>query len=123
MLGPLRVGPLFQDRGSRRLECVPRSPPLSGITVWSLVGDEQAYLKVWLERCAQESLSGVLVEAGPRLASALLAAGAADYLYAFVAPRTGDPESPSWYEGASLPAGRLRTSPSGEDALYQGYLG
>lgn len=94
-----------------------------GITVWSLVGDEQAYLKVWLERCAQESLSGVLVEAGPRLASALLAAGAADYLYAFVAPRTGDPEAPSWYEGASLPAGRLRTSPSGEDALYQGYLG
>ena len=64
----------------------------------------------------------MLVEAGPRLASSLLATAAADYLYAFVAPRTGDPEAPSWHEGVTLPPGGLRTSLVGADALYQGAL-
>ena len=94
-----------------------------GVKVWSLVGDEASFLKVWAERCAQEKITGVLVEAGPRLASSMLAAGAADYLYAFVAPRTGDPEAPSWHDGVSLPAGGLRASLVGSDALCQGYLG
>ncbi len=94
-----------------------------GVKVWALVGNEDSFLKVWAERCAQEKLAGVLVEAGPRLASAMLAAGSADYLYAFVAPRTGDPEAPSWHEGVALPGGALRTSLVGSDALYQGYLG
>lgn len=93
-----------------------------GVKVWSLVGDEASFLQVWAERCAQEQLAGVLIEAGPRLASALLSAGAVDYLYAFVAPRTGDPEAPSWHEGAAFPAGGLRASQVGVDALYQGYL-
>jgi diaminohydroxyphosphoribosylaminopyrimidine deaminase / 5-amino-6-(5-phosphoribosylamino)uracil reductase len=94
-----------------------------GVKVWSLVGNEYSFLKVWAERCAQEKISGVLVEAGPRLASAMLANGSADYLYAFVAPRTGDTEAPSWHEGVVLPAGGLRTSLVGSDALYQGHLG
>ena len=94
-----------------------------GIKVWSLVGDEASFLKVWAERCAQEKITGVLIEAGPRLASSMLAAGSADYLYAFVAPRTGDPEAPSWHDGVSLPAMGLRTSLVGADALYQGFLG
>ena len=94
-----------------------------GIKVWSLVGDEASFLKVWAERCAQEKLTGVLIEAGPRLASSMLAAGAADYLYAFVAPRTGDPEAPSWHDGVVLPAGALQVSLVGLDALYQGSLG
>jgi diaminohydroxyphosphoribosylaminopyrimidine deaminase/5-amino-6-(5-phosphoribosylamino)uracil reductase len=94
-----------------------------GIKVWSLVGEEASFLKVWAERCAQERITGVLIEGGPRLASALLAAGAVDYLYAFVAPRTGDPAAPSWHEGASLPAGRLRASLAGSDVLWQGFLG
>jgi diaminohydroxyphosphoribosylaminopyrimidine deaminase/5-amino-6-(5-phosphoribosylamino)uracil reductase len=94
-----------------------------GIKVWALVGDEDSFLKVWAERCAQEKLSGVLVEAGPRLASAMLASGSADYLYAFVAPRTGDAETPSWHEGVVLPVGGLRTTLVGSDALYQGHLG
>lgn len=94
-----------------------------GIRVWTLVGDEEAFLKVWAERCAQEKITGVLVEAGPRLASAMLTAGAADYLYAFVAPRTGDPEAPVWHDGAHIPAGLLRASLVGSEALYQGRLG
>jgi diaminohydroxyphosphoribosylaminopyrimidine deaminase/5-amino-6-(5-phosphoribosylamino)uracil reductase len=94
-----------------------------GIKVWSLVGDEDSFVKVWAERCAQEKITGILTEAGPRLASALLAAGSADYLYAFVAPRTGDPEAPSWHEGVTLPAGSLRATLVGADALYQGHLG
>lgn len=94
-----------------------------GIKVWSLVGDEASFLKVWAERCAQEKIAGVLIEAGPRLASAMLAEGSAHYLYAFVAPRTGAPEAPSWHGGMALPAGGLRTSLVGADALYQGYLG
>ena len=94
-----------------------------GVKVWSLVGNEDSFLKVWAERCAQEKISGVLVEAGPRLASAMLASGSADYLYAFVAPRTGDAEAPSWHDGVALPVGGLRTSLVGSDALYQGHLG
>jgi diaminohydroxyphosphoribosylaminopyrimidine deaminase/5-amino-6-(5-phosphoribosylamino)uracil reductase len=94
-----------------------------GIRVWSLVGDEASFLKVWAERCAQEKIVGVLIEGGPRLASSMLAAGAADYLYAFVAPRTGDPETPSWHDGLALPIGGLQVSLVGSDALYQGALG
>ena len=88
-----------------------------------MVGDEASFLKVWAERCAQEKIVGVLIEAGPRLASAMLASGSADYLYAFLAPRTGDPETSSWHDGVSLPIGGLRVSLVGSDALYQGSLG
>jgi len=94
-----------------------------GVKVWTLVGDDGSFLDVWVERCAQEGITGVLVEAGPRLAAALLSAGTADYLYAFVAPRTGDPSALSWHEGMTLPQGGLGTSLVGSDALYQGYLG
>ena len=93
-----------------------------GVQVWSLVGDEVSFLQVWAERCAQEKITGVLVEAGPRLAASLLATGAADYLYAFVAPRSGDPTAPGWQDGVTIPAGLLRASLVGSDALYQGRL-
>jgi diaminohydroxyphosphoribosylaminopyrimidine deaminase/5-amino-6-(5-phosphoribosylamino)uracil reductase len=94
-----------------------------GIKVWSLVGDEESFLRVWAERCSQEKVTGVLVEAGPRLASAMLSVGSADYLYAFLAPLTGDPAAPCWHEGVSLPEGALRASLVGSDALFEGYLG
>ena len=93
-----------------------------GVQVWSLVGDEASFLQVWAERCTQEKITGVLVEAGPRLAASMLAAGAADYLYAFVAPRSGDPTAPGWQDGVTLPTGLLRASLVGSDALYQGRL-
>jgi len=94
-----------------------------GIKVWALVGDEASFLKVWAERCSQEKITGVLVEAGPRLASAMLSSRSADYLYAFVAPRSGDPAAAGWQDGVTIPAGALRTSLVGSDALYQGHLG
>jgi len=87
-----------------------------------LVDDEASFLQVWAERCAQEKITGVLIEAGPRLAASLQATGAADYLYAFVAPRSGDPTAPGWQDGVTLPAGLLRASLVGSDALYQGRL-
>ena len=87
-----------------------------------MVGDEDSFLKVWAECCAQEKVIGVLVEAGPRLASGMLATGAADYLYAFVAPRSGDPTAPGWQDGVTLPTGLLRASLVGSDALCQGHL-
>ena len=93
-----------------------------GVQVWSLVGDEASFLQVWAERCTQEKITGVLVEAGPRLAASMLAAGAADYLYAFVAPRSGDPTAPGWQDGVTLRTGLLRASLVGSDALYQGRL-
>ncbi len=93
-----------------------------GVQVWSLVGDEASFLQVWAERCAQEKITGVLVEAGPRLAASMLATGAADYLYAFVAPRSGDPTANGWQDGVTLQAGLLRASLVGSDALYQGRL-
>ena len=93
-----------------------------GVQVWSLVGDADSFLQVWAERCAQEKITGVLVEAGPRLASSMLASGVADYLYAFVAPRSGDPEAPGWQDGVTIPEGALRASLVGSDALYQGHL-
>ena len=93
-----------------------------GVQVWSLVGDEASFLQVWAKRCTQEKITGVLVEAGPRLAASMLAAGAADYLYAFVAPRSGDPTAPGWQDGVTLPTGLLRASLVGSDALYQGRL-
>ena len=94
-----------------------------GVKVWTLVGDEASFLKVWAERCAQEKITGVLVEAGPRLASAMLMSGSADYLYAFVAPLSGDPGAPGWQDGVTIPAGLLKASLVGADALYQGHLG
>ena len=94
-----------------------------GIKVWSLVGDEDSFLDVWAERCAQEKITGVLVEAGPRLASAMLRAGGAHYLYAYVSPRTGDPDSPAWHEGVDLSGGVFRTSVLGQDALFEGFVG
>ncbi len=93
-----------------------------GVTVWSLVGDDASFMRVWSERCAQEQIAGVLIEAGPRLASALLAAGSADYLYAFVAPRSGDPAAPCWHDGVTLPATGLKASLWGADALFEGPL-
>ena len=65
----------------------------------------------------------MLVEAGPRLASAMLMSGSADYLYAFVAPLSGDPGAPGWQDGVTIPAGLLKASLVGADALYQGHLG
>jgi len=95
-----------------------------GVRVWTLPGAAEDFLDTWAERCAAEGLTGVLIEAGPRFASALLQTGAADYLLAYVAPRLGgDPDSPPWFDGVEFPLRAGRTSLLGQDALFQGYLG
>ena len=95
-----------------------------GIRVWALPGDEAEFLDAWAERCAAEGLSGVLIEAGPRLASTLLRDGVADYLFAYVAPRLGGaPDSPAWFEGVEFPLIAQPTTLLGQDALFRGYLG
>lgn len=93
-----------------------------GVKVWTLVGTEASFLKVWRERCAQEQIVGVLVEAGPRLAAAMIAEGSPDYLFAYVAPRLGDPTSPVWSEGGVFTLGAAQTACLGPDALFRGYL-
>lgn len=95
-----------------------------GIQVWSLPGEEADFMDGWAERCAQDGLNGVLIEAGPRLASVLLREGVADYLFAYVAPRLGgDPDSPAWFEGVEFPLVAQTTTLLGSDALFRGYLG
>lgn len=95
-----------------------------GIRTWVLDCTEEEFLDAWAERCAAAGITGVLLEGGPRLASAVLHAGFADYLFAYVAPRLdGDPDSPAWYDGADLPIAEVKTFAFGQDALFRGYLG
>jgi diaminohydroxyphosphoribosylaminopyrimidine deaminase/5-amino-6-(5-phosphoribosylamino)uracil reductase len=93
-----------------------------GIAVWELPGDETNFWKHWQLRLAQESITGVLVEAGPRLAGEVLRQGLADYLYAFVAPRiSGVVDSPAWFEGVDQSwVGSSR--PIGPDTCFEGFL-
>ena len=125
---------LFQDHHRSRtivvgLGALARKSDLAwyeaeGITVWALSGEWEEFLDAWAERCAAEGLTAVLIEAGPRLSSALLQGAFADYLFAYVSPRLrGDPDSPVWFEGAELPIVAVRTSALGQDALFRGYLG
>jgi len=94
-----------------------------GVRYWCLPGGPADFLSNWIERCALEQVTGVLVEAGPRLAAGLLEEGRVDYLFAYVAPMfTGNPDSPVW---ASSAVGQLvdpRVQVFGQDALYRGYL-
>jgi diaminohydroxyphosphoribosylaminopyrimidine deaminase/5-amino-6-(5-phosphoribosylamino)uracil reductase len=94
-----------------------------GVGYWCLPGGPEDFLANWIARCAAENITGVLVEAGPRLSAALLEEGSADYLFAYVAPRfSGNPASPVW---AASAVGQLvdpRVQVFGQDALYRGYL-
>lgn len=95
-----------------------------GVNTWVLDCAEEDFLDAWADRCAQEGITGVLLESGPRLASAVLAAGFADYLFAYVAPRLdGDPEAPAWFADVSLPFVEVQAAVLGRDVLFRGYLG
>ncbi len=124
---------LFRDAYSDRtivvgLQGTVRTPDLrwyesEGVSYWALPGNPEDFLANWIARCADEQITGVLVEAGPRLAAALLEEHRADYLFAYVAPMfTGNPASPVW---ASSAVGQLiepRVQAFGQDALFRGYL-
>lgn len=59
-----------------------------GVQVWQLpVADGAVDPVAFGERCAQEGITGVLVEGGSRLLSGLLKARALDYLLSYRAPR------------------------------------
>lgn len=94
-----------------------------GVAYWCLPGDETTFLAEWIERCAAAQITGVMVEAGPRLAAGMIAEGRVDYLLAYLAPVfTGNPSSPVW---ASAAVGQLidpRVEVFGQDALFRGYL-
>jgi diaminohydroxyphosphoribosylaminopyrimidine deaminase/5-amino-6-(5-phosphoribosylamino)uracil reductase len=76
-----------------------------------------------LRALAAEGVQSLLLEGGPKLATAFLAAGLVDKLLLFVAPVVagdgprvlGDLEAP-------LELLHLRTEPSGEDMLLEAYL-
>jgi len=77
-----------------------------------------------LRELAAEGVQSLLLEGGPTLATAFLAAGLVDKLLLFVAPILGGHGSAFAGELASpLEVSRLRVRLVGEDVLLEGYLG
>jgi len=123
---------LFQDPYANRTIVVGLASNLSsanrhwyeaeGVTVWELPGDADSFWSTWLTQVASAGLTGVLVEAGPRLAGTVLREGLADYLYAFVAPRlSGVADSPAWFEGFEA-SWQGRSTAYGVDTCFEGFL-
>jgi diaminohydroxyphosphoribosylaminopyrimidine deaminase/5-amino-6-(5-phosphoribosylamino)uracil reductase len=76
-----------------------------------------------LRALAAEGVRSLLLEGGPTLATAFLAAGVVDKLLLFVAPvLAGDGPRVLGDLEASLELLHLRTEPSGEDVLLEAYL-
>ena len=94
-----------------------------GIAVWLINGTPDDFMRQWIARCAEEGIVGIYIEAGPRLASAIIAEGVADYLFAYYAPTLeGHPDSPAWTEGEMPQLLDGRTQVLGQDVLFRGYL-
>jgi diaminohydroxyphosphoribosylaminopyrimidine deaminase/5-amino-6-(5-phosphoribosylamino)uracil reductase len=76
-----------------------------------------------LARLAAEGVQSLLLEGGPTLATAFVAAGLVDKLLLFVAPRLSG-TGPRWLGDLPEPPAILRLSaePSGEDVLLTAYL-
>ena len=72
---------------------------------------------------AEEGVQSLLLEGGPTLATAFLAAGFVDKLLLFVAPVVAG-EGPRMLGDLDEPLEllHLRTEPSGEDVLLEAYL-
>jgi diaminohydroxyphosphoribosylaminopyrimidine deaminase/5-amino-6-(5-phosphoribosylamino)uracil reductase len=76
-----------------------------------------------LRALAAEGVQSLLLEGGPTLATAFLAAGLVDKLLLFVAPiLAGDGPRVLGHFEAPLELLHLRTEPSGEDVLLEAYL-
>ncbi|NBX01479.1 bifunctional diaminohydroxyphosphoribosylaminopyrimidine deaminase/5-amino-6-(5-phosphoribosylamino)uracil reductase RibD [bacterium] len=94
-----------------------------GIKVWCLEGTADEFLFHWLDTCAAQSIVGVYVEAGPRLASVFLNHHCADYFFAYYSPMiSGNPNSPAWTEGSLPQLSMGRTQAFGQDVLFRGFL-
>jgi diaminohydroxyphosphoribosylaminopyrimidine deaminase/5-amino-6-(5-phosphoribosylamino)uracil reductase len=76
-----------------------------------------------LAALAEDGVQSLLLEGGPRIAAAFLAAGVLDKLLVFVAP-TLSGEGPTLFEGVvdPLPLTRLSARPVGEDVLLSAYV-
>ena len=76
-----------------------------------------------LRTLAAEGVQSLLLEGGPTLATAFLAAGLVDKLLLFVAPVLGG-AGPRWLGELTEPRQllHLRAEPSGEDVLLEAYL-
>ncbi|MFM2132663.1 MAG: Riboflavin biosynthesis protein RibD [Verrucomicrobiota bacterium] len=92
-----------------------------GVRLWTLPGGPDEFLSRWSERCASEGVTGVLIEGGPRLSSALLDSGFVDMLFAYVAPRLGgDPAHGAWFGSSSLGLGDVKVIQLGKDVFFRG---
>jgi diaminohydroxyphosphoribosylaminopyrimidine deaminase/5-amino-6-(5-phosphoribosylamino)uracil reductase len=74
------TGPAPDGRRRARLEG-------KGVEVWELPAAGPEYFSALREKCAAAGLTGVLLEGGPGLLSAFLAARELDYLFAYRAPK------------------------------------
>jgi len=95
----------------------------AGIKVWLIDGDENHFLPNWIQRCAIEKIVGVYIEAGPRLASAILKNKIADYFFLYFAKsQTGDQQSPSWTQSGVPQLREKVTAQFEKDTLTRGFL-
>lgn len=99
-----------------------------GIAVWAL--DAENFWADFRSRCARAQLGGVLFEAGAELLGGLISAKAADYVYAYVAPKIfADPAARPAFAGAPLArlsdAFRVKNPAVmrlGDDFLFEGEI-
>jgi len=95
----------------------------AGIKVWLIDSDENQFLQNWIQRCTEEKLVGVYIEAGPRLAAVILKNKIADYFFLYFAKsQNGDLQSPPWTE-SGIPELRDKVTTTFEkDTLTRGFL-
>lgn len=94
-----------------------------GVRTWAVPGDSDGFIDAWSERCASEGVTGVMIEGGPRLSSALLDGHAVDMLFAYVAPKLGgDPSHGPWFGSRSPTLIGGRVEKLGNDVLFRGEL-
>ena len=92
-----------------------------GIKVWELPGGVEDFWSAWLQRAAKQNLTGILLEAGPRLAATVLAEHLVDYLYVYFAPRlSGLAEEPVWWSDV-LATWQGRSQVCGSDLRVDGF--
>jgi diaminohydroxyphosphoribosylaminopyrimidine deaminase/5-amino-6-(5-phosphoribosylamino)uracil reductase len=114
-------GPKPEKKGRTRLEKI-------GVEVWALPAEGRKYFTTLREKCAAAGLTGVLIEGGPGLLSAFLAAKELDYLFAYRAPKFfADAEAKAALTGPARPdlaqayaLAEVRHAVLGEDELMRG---
>lgn len=89
-----------------------------GLAVWEIADD--AFLARVLDRATEAGWLGLMVEPGPSLGQALLAAGLVDHGLVYTAPAgRADPAAPAWLAG-ELPLVDADRIALGEDRLDEG---